>query len=277
MVGLMVTSKRAHAKGHLPGLLLPASQSPQQASATVNPCLHRRASNISRWVWLSVLWGHCSFPLGPGVHKTQCQDWSLCKSYGQVPLACKVRFPGDSYYLCWIPKLGSLLWGSEPSQHWKDFFGRTVLHFAVAHLVEFDFIMIVSLLLSHCGFSFVFVCGVCFFGGSQHPPVNCPTASCDFGALTGGGECMSFYSTVLNQSSCQLGFCHLHPRSLARTVGWFSVFARSASVNSTSLRWKVFETKISEISQKQNLNLLHGQHLNSICVVLGIVSTPEMI
>lgn len=58
---------------------------------------------------------------------------------------------------------------------------------------------------------------------------------------------------------------------------WFTVFAGSASVNSTSLRWKVFETKVSEISKKQNLNLLHGQHLNSICVVLGIVSTPEMI
>ena len=35
----------------------------------------------------------------------------------------------------------------------------------VAHLLgmEFDFIMIVSLLLSHCGFSFVFGCGGVFF------------------------------------------------------------------------------------------------------------------
>ena len=41
------------------------------------------------------------------------QDWSLFppvlwKSYNQIPLAFKVRFPGDSQSLCWIPRLGSL-------------------------------------------------------------------------------------------------------------------------------------------------------------------------
>ena len=30
----------------------------------------RRPSNISREFWFSLLWGHCSFPLGLGVQKT---------------------------------------------------------------------------------------------------------------------------------------------------------------------------------------------------------------
>ena len=32
----------------------------------------------------------------------------LWKSYNQIPLAFKVRFPGDSQSLCWIPRLESL-------------------------------------------------------------------------------------------------------------------------------------------------------------------------
>ena len=35
----------------------------------------------------------------------------------------------------------------------------------------FDFIVIASLLPSHCGFFFVFEYGVYFFGGFQRPPV----------------------------------------------------------------------------------------------------------
>lgn len=37
---------------------------------------------------------------------------------------------------------------------------------------------------------------------------------------------------------------------------WFSVFSGSASVNSTSLRWKVFETRISENFQKAELEFV---------------------
>ena len=47
-------------------------------------------------------------------------------------------------------------------------------------------------------FSFAFGCGVSFFGGIQHPPVNSySAASCSFGVLTGGDERMSFYSAIL--------------------------------------------------------------------------------
>ena len=64
----------------------------------------------------------------------------------------------------------------------------------------FDFIVIVPLLPSPCRFFFVFGHGESFFGRFQHPPVDgCSTASCDFGALSGGDEWMSFYSAILNR------------------------------------------------------------------------------
>ena len=38
--------------------------------------------------------------------------WKFCN---QIPLAPKVKFPGGSQSLCWIPKLGNLLWVLELS------------------------------------------------------------------------------------------------------------------------------------------------------------------
>ena len=37
--------------------------------ATADPCLHWRLLDTHGRVWVSVLWGHCSFLLGPGAHK----------------------------------------------------------------------------------------------------------------------------------------------------------------------------------------------------------------
>ena len=34
-----------------------------------NPCLHQRLLDTPGQVWVSLLWGHCSFLLGPGAHK----------------------------------------------------------------------------------------------------------------------------------------------------------------------------------------------------------------
>ena len=53
-------------------------------------------------------------------------------------------------------------------------------------------------LLPSCwGFCFAFGCGVSFFGGIQHSPVNgCSAMSGNFGVLTGEGECM-FYCAIL--------------------------------------------------------------------------------
>ena len=70
-----------------------------------------------------------------------------------------------------------------------------------------DFIMIVPLLLSCCGFFFVFGCRVPFLDGFWHPPMDgCSTASCDFGALTGGDEHTVFYSAILNWNLQNLPF-----------------------------------------------------------------------
>ena len=53
----------------------------------------------------------------------------LWKCYNQSPLAFKVRFPGDPQLLYQIPRLGSLMWGSELSQQWENFLSITVLQF----------------------------------------------------------------------------------------------------------------------------------------------------
>ena len=37
--------------------------------ATADPRLHWRLLDTYRQVWLSLLWGHCSILLGPGVHE----------------------------------------------------------------------------------------------------------------------------------------------------------------------------------------------------------------
>ena len=73
------------------------------------------------------------------------------KSYNQIPLVFKVRFPGDSQSLCQIPRLGSLTWASEPSPQWENVFGIIVLQFVVTNFmgIGFDFIVMAPLLLSH--------------------------------------------------------------------------------------------------------------------------------
>ena len=99
----------------------------------------------------------------------------LCKSYNQNLLAFKVRFPGDSQSLCWIPRLGSLTWVSEPSQQWGNFFGIIVLQF-VSHPPGRHGIWFyhdcapstISLWLLLC----LWTWGI-FSGKFQHPNVNC--------------------------------------------------------------------------------------------------------
>ena len=48
--------------------------------------------------------------------------WKFCN---WILLSFKVRFPGDSQSLCWIPRI----WGLEPSQKCENFFGIIVLQF----------------------------------------------------------------------------------------------------------------------------------------------------
>ena len=57
--------------------------------------------------------------------------WKFCN---QITLAFKVKFPGGSQFLCQIPRLGNLLLALELLQQCKNFFGITVLQFAVCLL-----------------------------------------------------------------------------------------------------------------------------------------------
>ena len=128
----MATFRRVYTKGDLPSLLPPVS----------HPCAWPLPTHTSpgephpsRWFRFSLLWSCCSFPLGLGV----CVVWFvpsktgvsvppvLWKSCNQIPLAFKVRFPGDSQSRCRVPRLGNLTWGSRPSQQWENLFGITVL------------------------------------------------------------------------------------------------------------------------------------------------------
>ena len=60
---IMVTSSEA------PMQALLHSLSPTLQQATTDTCLHWRLPDTHRQVWVSPLWGHCSFLLGPGAHK----------------------------------------------------------------------------------------------------------------------------------------------------------------------------------------------------------------
>ena len=60
---IMVTSfKRSHA-------CTAALSAPALQQATADPRLRWRRLDTHRQVWVGLLWGHCSFLLGPGVHK----------------------------------------------------------------------------------------------------------------------------------------------------------------------------------------------------------------
>ena len=89
----------------------------------------------------------------------------LWKFYNQVPLIFKVRFPGKSQSLCWILRLGNLMWGSEPSHSGKTSLVLSFSNLWVTHPtgMGFDFIVIVCLLLSCCSLFFDFGCRGIFF------------------------------------------------------------------------------------------------------------------
>ena len=58
-------------------------------------------------------------PSKTGVSQTVSRvQW---KSYNQILLAFKVRFPRDSQSLCHIPRLGSMMWCPELSQQRENF------------------------------------------------------------------------------------------------------------------------------------------------------------
>ena len=57
---------------------------PTLHQATADPCLHRRLLDTHGQVWVSLLWGHCSFLLGPSA------QGSVSTLQGSVPpVLCK--------------------------------------------------------------------------------------------------------------------------------------------------------------------------------------------
>ena len=54
-------------KGLMQALLISVPPTLQQTTA--DPCICQRLLDTHGQVWVSLLWGHCSFLLGPGMHK----------------------------------------------------------------------------------------------------------------------------------------------------------------------------------------------------------------
>ena len=126
MVELMVTSKRAYTKGDFPGLLpvpRPCYEPlPSHTSTGDPPTLAGSLGSV-----------FCGVILSSGSWCAQdfvCafQAWSLCS-----PQSCVRPSRSDSLGIlrpfCQIPMLGSLMWGSELSQQWENFFSIIVLQF----------------------------------------------------------------------------------------------------------------------------------------------------
>ena len=72
------------------------ARAPDPVVATVDPCLCGRLPNTHRQVWLSLLWGHCSFLLGPIVHKVLSvpSKFLFPQSYGNSVI--KSHWPSKS-------------------------------------------------------------------------------------------------------------------------------------------------------------------------------------
>ena len=75
---------------------------PTLQHATADPRLCQRLLDTPRQVWVSLLWGHCSFLLGPGVYKVLfVSSKSLfpqsCVSYGGSMVELIATFSKRAY------------------------------------------------------------------------------------------------------------------------------------------------------------------------------------
>ena len=105
-------------------------------------CLHLPAPDTWKaiYVWKAITFSLCP----PRVESVSPVLW---KSYNQILLVFKVRFPGESQSLCQIPRLGNLMRGSEPSQSGRPSWVLLLSSLWVTHLagMGFDFIVFVPL------------------------------------------------------------------------------------------------------------------------------------
>ena len=91
----MVTSfKRSHAG-------TAALSTPTLQLANIDPCIHWRLLDTHKQVWVSLLWGHCSFLLGPGVQASVCahQEYisQSCVSSGSSMVGLMATFSKRAY------------------------------------------------------------------------------------------------------------------------------------------------------------------------------------
>ena len=108
---------------------------------------------------------------------------------------------------CSSPLLTCTTTGDSQTQFWLSLCGISGFWYAQGLLEPSEclwkvwglILKVISPLLASCwDFSFALGCGVYFFGGIQHSPVDgCSAVSCNSGVLTGEDEHMSFYSAIL--------------------------------------------------------------------------------
>ena len=217
---IMATSfKRSHALLHSVPLTL--------KQATVNPSLHQRLLDTPRQVWASLLWGHCSFLLGPGAYKVlfvpaKSLFPQSCVSSGGTMVGLMATSSKRAYAIhtqvyctqsscpCGWPVLARTFAGDTHTQLWlslslcsisgswcaQGVFEPSECLWCIRGLI----LNTISPLLPSCwGFSFALGHGVSFFGGIQHSPVDgCSAVSCSFGVLAGEDEHTPFYCAILH-------------------------------------------------------------------------------
>ena len=81
---------------------LPHSVPPAPQQATTDRCLHQRLLVTHRQIWVSLLWGHCCFLLGPGAHKllfvpSKSLFPQSCVSSGGPMVGLMVTSPNRAY------------------------------------------------------------------------------------------------------------------------------------------------------------------------------------
>ena len=164
-------------------------------------------TNTHKYVWLSLLWGYCSFPLGSSGHMVwlcpprveslfpQSYRCSATKSHwhsSPKSLGIPNLFAESPGWKSWhgnqnLTTVGDILWYycssmcGLPTQwvwSWISLWLWPSYHFFIISPLSLDV--------------------GCLFGGFQYPFADSYlTASCNFGALAGRDECM-FFSAYLN-------------------------------------------------------------------------------
>ena len=167
-VGLLMTSKRTYVETRLLGLLLPVPPSPWQT--TIDPHLCRRPSNTHRQAQSPV----GSLLLSPG--SCWAQDCFLCPPRLSFPSPMDALWsnpaglPGQIPCGFPVPWLDLQAWKPNLRPRTFTIVQELLWYYCcpVCELlagIEFDFIVIVPLWLSCCGFSLVLGFRVSFFSG----------------------------------------------------------------------------------------------------------------